>query len=282
MASRQPVVPVRASMIATLVVAVWIVVGASPTAVAKPPSCAVSNQGNHKDYGSLQAAVTAATAGDTLKVKGTCIGTTLIDRDITLRGVGKATLDGNAQGRVLRIGGGTTTIRDLTITNGKTSSLGGGIYVATAAVLDHVLVTGNEAGATAVRRWNRGRPGFEPHAHPLHRERQQRRQLRWDRHVPGEREPHQVDGGGQPCDPQSLTRCRRVCVRGACSGLRLCRWHLELPGQAGTHRFKRHRKHCRLPRGRHRHLRTALRQRSSEERIDHAERNELDQLEQRR
>ena len=148
MASRQPVVPVRASMIATLVVAAWIVVGAPPSAVAKPPSCAVSNQGNHNDYGSLQAAVTAATPGDTLKIKGTCIGTTSVDRDITLRGVGNATLDGNAQGRVLRIGSGTTTIRDLTITNGKTSSLGGGIYVATAAVLDHVLVTGNEAGAT--------------------------------------------------------------------------------------------------------------------------------------
>src|SRR5436190_19954821 len=119
MASRQPIVPVRASMIATLVIAAWIVVGAPPSAVAKPPSCAVSNQGNHKDYGSLQAAVNAATAGATLKVKGTCIGTTSIDRDITLGGVGEATLDANAQGRVLTIASGTTTIRGLTITNGK-------------------------------------------------------------------------------------------------------------------------------------------------------------------
>src|SRR4051794_27875900 len=148
MASRQPVVPVRASIIATLVVVVWVIVAGAPSAVAKPPSCAVSNQGNHKDYGSLQAAVTAATPGDTLKVKGTCIGNTSIDRDITLEGAGNPTLDGNAQGRVLTIAGGTTTIRHLTITNGKTSASGGGIYVATAAVLDHVLVTGNAGGAT--------------------------------------------------------------------------------------------------------------------------------------
>src|SRR2546423_11654398 len=109
MASRQPVVPVRASMIATLVVAVWIIVAAPPSAVGNPPSCAVSNQGNHKDHGSLQAAVNAATAGDTLKVKGTCIGTTSIDKDITLRGVGEATPDAKAQGRVLTIASGTTT-----------------------------------------------------------------------------------------------------------------------------------------------------------------------------
>jgi hypothetical protein len=58
-----------------------------------------------------------------------------------------ATLDGGQAGRVLRIGGGTTKIRDLTITNGKTASLGGGIYVASAAVLVGVKVTANEAGA---------------------------------------------------------------------------------------------------------------------------------------
>jgi hypothetical protein len=142
--------------------AVWVafVLGAAmlvalvPTAVGGPPSCAVSNTRTHKGYSLLQDAVAAAKAGDTLEVKGNCVGNTSIDRDITLSGVtskafpGEPTLDGNRQGRVLTIDAGTTTILNLTITNGETSASGGGIYVATAAVLNNVLVTANSAGAT--------------------------------------------------------------------------------------------------------------------------------------
>jgi hypothetical protein len=126
----------------------------APAAVAGQPSCAVSNTRTHKGYSSLQQAVGAAKAGDTLEVKGTCVGSTTVERDITLRGITNKAfpeppiLDGAEQGRVLSINGGTTTIRDLTITGGATTGLGGGIYVATAAVLDNVLVTGNSAGAT--------------------------------------------------------------------------------------------------------------------------------------
>src|SRR5262245_31616753 len=125
-----------------------------PAAVGKAPSCAVSNTRTHKGYSLLQDAITAAKAGDTLEVKGICVGNSSIDRDITLSGVtnnafpGEPTLDGNRQGRVLRIDAGTTTIQNLTITNGQTSASGGGIYVATAAVLKNVAVTANSAGAT--------------------------------------------------------------------------------------------------------------------------------------
>src|SRR5215211_8468061 len=117
------------------------------------PACAISDTRNHKSFSSLQQAVDAAKAGDTLEVKGNCVGNTSVDRDVTLKGVtnkafpGTPTLDGNNQGRVLTINGGTTTIQGLTITNGQTSSAGGGIYVATAAVLVNVLVTENTAGA---------------------------------------------------------------------------------------------------------------------------------------
>jgi hypothetical protein len=144
--------------VAWLAVAVGLatssIVFVAPAAVAGQPSCAVSNTRNHKGYSSLQQAVGAAKAGDTLEVKGTCVGSTTVERDITLKGItNKAfpappTLDGAAQGRVLSINGGTTTIRDLTITGGSTTGLGGGIYVATAAVLDNVVVTGNSAGST--------------------------------------------------------------------------------------------------------------------------------------
>jgi hypothetical protein len=139
--------------VALVAIAVTFVV---PAAVGGQPSCAVSNTRNHKGFSSLQQAVDAAKAGDTLEVKGTCVGSTTVDRDITLSGVtnnafpGPPTLDGNAQGRVLSINSGTTTIRNLTITNGRTTGLGGGIYVATAAVLIDVLVTGNSAGATQI------------------------------------------------------------------------------------------------------------------------------------
>lgn len=125
-----------------------------PAAVGGPPSCAVSNTRNHKGYASLQQAVSAAKGGDTLEVKGRCVGSTTVDREITLQGItnnafpGTPTLDGAGQGRVLRINAGTTTIRDLTITGGATTGVGGGIFVATAAVLEDIVVTGNSAGAT--------------------------------------------------------------------------------------------------------------------------------------
>ena len=141
---------------AALVLAATAVVLSAPAAVAGPPSCAVSNARNHKDYDSLQQAVGAAKAGDTLEVKGTCVGSTTVDRDITLQGItnkafpGAPTLDGDGQGRVLTIDVGTTNIRNLTITGGATTGLGGGIYLATAAVLVDVLVTGNSTSATQI------------------------------------------------------------------------------------------------------------------------------------
>lgn len=141
---------------AALVLAATAVVLSAPAAVAGPPSCAVSNARNHKDYDSLQQAVDAAKARDTLEVKGTCIGSTTVAKDITVKGItnrafpGPPTLDGNAEGTVLSINGGTTTMRNLTITGGHTTGLGGGIYVATAAVLVDVLVTGNSTSATQI------------------------------------------------------------------------------------------------------------------------------------
>jgi hypothetical protein len=132
------------------------VVLVAPAAVAGQPSCAVSNTRNHKGFSSLQQAVDVAKAGDTLEVKGTCVGSTTVDRDITLQGItNKAfpeapTLDGNAEGTVLSINGGTTTLKNLTITGGETTGFGGGIYVATAAVLVDVLVTGNTTAANQI------------------------------------------------------------------------------------------------------------------------------------
>src|SRR5262245_59647076 len=143
----------RVAIFCSALAVAGVLVVLAPAGGAASPTCAVSNVRTHKDYGSVQAAADAAKAGDTLEVKGTCVGTTSVQRNIALQGVtnkafpGNPTLDGNEQVTVLTITGGTTTIRGLTITNGRTSGLGGGVYVASAAVLDDVLVTGNSAGA---------------------------------------------------------------------------------------------------------------------------------------
>jgi large repetitive protein len=120
-------------------------------AVAAPPPCQTKNVRTGIEYkgaSALANAITDAASGDTINIWGTCYGNFRVNQTLTLSGKGKnATLDGNQTGRVLRIGGGTVTARDLRITNGKTTSLGGGIYVGTAAVLINVLVVGNEGGA---------------------------------------------------------------------------------------------------------------------------------------
>jgi hypothetical protein len=165
LASRKFSVRAGASTVAAALVVVTVsLVLIVPAAVAGPPSCAVSNTRNHKGYDSVQAGVNAAKAGDTLEVKGTCVGNTSVDKSLTLKGVtnkafpGTPTLDGGGAGTVLHITDGTTTVNGLKITNGVADvssddnggdcCVGGGIAVsgptAGARVLNS-LVTGNSA-----------------------------------------------------------------------------------------------------------------------------------------
>jgi hypothetical protein len=158
MASRTFSAPERAlTILAALALAFGVLVVSAPTAVGGPPSCAVSNTRTHKGYSSLQGAVSGAKAGDTLEVKGTCVGNTSVDRSITLKGVatkafpGTPTLDGNEQGTVITIAAGTTTtIRNLAITNGKTSGFGGGIAAGPGSSLTLIssTVSENSAGSS--------------------------------------------------------------------------------------------------------------------------------------
>ena len=120
----------------------------------------IVNQTVGGKYTSLQTAVDASAPGDTLKVKGTCVGTTVISDDLTLKGhgstgYGPATLDGQLSGTVLTVESGKVVVEGLTITRGTgqvvvgshpTILWGGGIYNegGTVTLIDTV-VTGNTA-----------------------------------------------------------------------------------------------------------------------------------------
>jgi hypothetical protein len=146
------------TIVAALALAVSTLISSAPSAVGAPPSCGVSNARTQQSYTSLQAAVDAAKARDTLEVKGTCVGSTTVAKAITIkRQAGPAILDGGGAGTVVHITRGTTTIEGLKITNGVANvvsvegngcCVGGGIAVSgdrAGARLVDSLVTGNSA-----------------------------------------------------------------------------------------------------------------------------------------
>ena len=102
-------------------------------------------------FSTVQAAINAASPGATISIcAGTFTENLRIDRNLTLAGAGRGVtiLDGNAANSVIAINPDLTavTIRDLTITNGKSPGVGGGISNGKAqTTLVNVLITGNEA-----------------------------------------------------------------------------------------------------------------------------------------
>jgi hypothetical protein len=122
-------------------------------------SCSVTSTGSGQSYGTLEEAVSAATAGDTLQVKGTCYGTTTIAKNLTIvgqngSGSGQATLDGAKSGSVVTVEPGVTVaITRVTITGGSGSPepfifiVGGGITNFGSLRLTDSTVSGNTASA---------------------------------------------------------------------------------------------------------------------------------------
>jgi hypothetical protein len=123
------------------------------------PVCLVSNERTGLGSRTLQDAVDAAVAGDTLIVKGTCFGNSVIDKYLTLQGVsnkpfGVATLDGIAfSGSVLGIRGelggdvqflaGAASIENLTITHGAGDGINLGGYPSGSVELSGTTVADN-------------------------------------------------------------------------------------------------------------------------------------------
>lgn len=124
---------------------------AAPSLARAQAACGVSNVRSHAHHDTLQAAVTAATAGDRLRVSGVCSGTTVVDRNLVIRGAhggsGRPALDGGRAGRVLEISAGVTVrLAGLEIRHGKVrGGFGGGILNHGTLTLSEVVVLSNRA-----------------------------------------------------------------------------------------------------------------------------------------
>jgi len=99
------------------------------------------------DHTSVQAAVDAATVGDTISIgSGTYRETVHIATSLTVRGVDPSVtiLDGNGQGPVVTVEGGVgVTMSGLTVTGGRAAS-GAGILNQGALTLVNCAITGNQ------------------------------------------------------------------------------------------------------------------------------------------
>ena len=97
----------------------------APVPAVAAATCEVTNAGTGTTYDTLQAAVDASASGDTLEVRGTCVGRTIIRHaELRVQGVPTAddpppTLDGDGSVRVLIVRSSSVVIRALTIANGK-------------------------------------------------------------------------------------------------------------------------------------------------------------------
>jgi hypothetical protein len=96
----------------------------------------VRNAETGQRYSKLQAAIGAASAGDRIEVRGTCRGTTTVDRDLAIKGVwttawGRARLEGNRSGAfTLTVEPGVTlTLKSTTVYGNRADrdGVGGGL-----------------------------------------------------------------------------------------------------------------------------------------------------------
>jgi hypothetical protein len=128
-------------------------------AVAKTSGCQIHVSKKKKEkkanYGDLQSAVNAAAPAATLTVRGDCVGTTEIQKKLTIvgskaKGFGSPTLDGNQAGSVVKVNPATdpkavVAISNLTITNGNAQNGGGVSVVGARVTLANVQISDNTA-----------------------------------------------------------------------------------------------------------------------------------------
>jgi hypothetical protein len=98
---------------------------------------------------SLQSAIDTAPKGAILDISGRCVGSFTIGKNLTLRGVSNAVLDGGgsrtvASGTILTITAGKVRLSRLLITGGFPANGVGGVLNEASLTLNRVTVSGNE------------------------------------------------------------------------------------------------------------------------------------------
>ena len=139
------------SLIAASVALALVIEPGAATSAASPNACRVQNAETGKAHKALQASVDAASKGDRLTVKGTCVGRTVIGTSLVITGLrteasGKPTLSGVGKVRVLIVEqGARVKLRDVVIMRGYASawSSGSNIVNRGSLTLRDVLVDRN-------------------------------------------------------------------------------------------------------------------------------------------
>jgi hypothetical protein len=124
--------------------AVTLYVAPLPTAIGDGSSCASPG------FNTIQAAVNAAVAGDTVHV---CSGTHSLSAEVTVpvlltfEGDDAATsiVDGSGSVRLINAGGNDIAVTDMTLQNGRTLSVGGAIFTTGSLTVTRSIVRNNTA-----------------------------------------------------------------------------------------------------------------------------------------
>ena len=138
------------SIVATGVLVAALLAVAGSTAGATTPSC-WARDGLTPASSNLQSVIDGASSGDTIVIKGVCFGNYAIAKNLTLKGLPKATLDGGGNGSVVTMTNeAAVTFTSLLITHGHAigdAGNGGGIYTDDGGTitLNSSFVNGNVA-----------------------------------------------------------------------------------------------------------------------------------------
>jgi hypothetical protein len=97
----------------------------------------------------LQAAINAAPKGSTIQISGRCVGSFTIAKNLALKGISDAVLDGAGSqaapsGTILTISAGKVRLSSLRVTGGFSENGVGGVLNDGSLTLSHVTVSGNE------------------------------------------------------------------------------------------------------------------------------------------
>jgi hypothetical protein len=126
---------------------VAVLAGAASAAGVAPAAAAQATVVNcNTNPDALQPAITAAAPDETLLVTGTCTGPFTIGKNLALKGIVQAVLDGNQAGSTVTVGSGARVQLDqLTLTHGRSATAGGGIFNQGTLRVTDSTVRGNTA-----------------------------------------------------------------------------------------------------------------------------------------